>query len=114
MQSLALFSEFDKESYEVNHSVYVPENPRFADTQKWEEHGIEFKNLLTQNMLAKEIATDTTRLSDRTVRMVSVNLCYNWKHKTEFILVKITEAETFSYYTPQYGRDDNYNNHTRS
>jgi len=29
------------------------------------------------------------------------------------MLVKITLAHTFSYYTPQYGRDDNYSTHTK-
>ena len=113
MDSLALCSDFDEETYKANHDGYVQPSPRFADTHLWAEHGIELAKVLSENMLVKEITTRSARQDDKTVKLVSVHLCYNWKSKTEFVLVKITLAETFSYYTPQYGRDDNYSSHTR-
>ena len=113
MESLALYSEFDEKTYKSHRAAYVHPNPRFSNTHHWAEHGIALAEVLSQNMLVKEIATHTTRQDDKTVKLVSVHMCYNWKSKTEFILVKITLAETFSYYTPQYGRDDNYDTHTR-
>jgi hypothetical protein len=103
--------EFNKEAHKVN-------NPskgegRFADTHQWADHGIESAKILTENVLVKEIATHTTEKGPASVEKVSVHLCYNWKSKIEFILVRSILEETFSYYTPQYGRDDNYDTHTR-
>jgi hypothetical protein len=64
-------------------------------------------------MLVKEIKTSKTEKEANFVEKMSVYLCYDWKSKTEFVLVKCVLEETFSSYSPQYGRDDNYNQHTR-
>lgn len=105
MESLALYMEFNKEVHQANHPVRYGVN---ADAYKWTDNGIDSAKVLSQNMLVKEILSKTTETGPKTFKRLSVYLCYNWKTKTEFILMRSAVEETYSYYTPQYGRDDNY------
>jgi hypothetical protein len=110
MQSYSLYSEFNKKEHQSNHP---PIHGRGADTYEWADCGIESAKVLSENMLVKEIASQKTEKDPRVVEMLSVYLCYNWTTKTEFILVRSVLQETYHHYTPQYGRDDNYETSTR-
>jgi hypothetical protein len=112
MNTHALYSDFDKETHKLNHSL-GPTTSRHADTYHWEQLGLDLSKTLSQNMLINEIASHSTEKGPDSVEKVAVYLCYNWKSKTEFILVRSVLETTYSYYTPQYGRDDNYDTRTR-
>jgi hypothetical protein len=88
-------------------------DPRRPGTEHWEKHGIEPSQVLSEKMLAREIFTKKTEKEPSGVETTRVYLCYNWKLKVEFILVLSELETTFSYYTPQYGKDDNHPQHTR-
>jgi hypothetical protein len=88
-------------------------DPLRPGTERWEKHDIETSKVLSEKMLVKEIATKRTEKGPGEVETVDVYLCYNWKLKAEFVLVWSRLETTFSYYTPQYGKDDNYARHTR-
>ena len=117
MESMMLFNDFDEKTFKsIQVAPYFREE-RFQHTNSWSEHGVELAKVLSPNMLVKEIATTTTDLEDgfteKRVKNVSVHLCYNWRFKTEFMLMKTDVANTFSYYTAQYGKNDNYEKFTR-
>ena len=113
MDSFCLFYEFDKATFSASHPPNRSLNFLFEDTHHWAEFGIVSANVLSERMLTLEVASRDTKKRHDKVEKVSVFLCYNWRLKAEFVLVRQVLETTFSYYTPQYGRDNNYNNHVR-
>ena len=65
--------------------------------------------VLSYNTLVKTILSKEHKPGSNTLEAVSVYLCYNWRLKVEFILVKHVTTTTSYSYNAQYGRDDNYN-----
>jgi len=68
-----------------------------------EEFGLSVRDLLTTDVLIKNIAYERAESADS-----QVFLCYNWKRQTPFILIKREVHHITRYYTPQYGHEDNY------
>lgn len=102
----------------MNHLIYIEfdkkmHEPNGKDTYKWEEHDLDLAKVLSHNMLVKDISTQNSEKGPNAVETVSVYLCYNWRLKAEFILVRQMTATTSYNYEAQYGRDDNYNKSER-
>jgi len=93
---------------------YSRDNPARPDTYRWEEHDIDVSQVLSDELLLNEIITRKMQKGPNQVETNRVYLCYNWKLKVEFVLVSTEIATTFSYYAAQYGKDDNYPQHTRT
>jgi hypothetical protein len=86
----------------------------FADTYHWAEYDVELAAVLSEKMLVNQVVDRTMQNAGGPLEHVRIYLCYNWKLKTEFILVHIDIQTILSEYTPQYGRDDNYRKRTQT
>ena len=76
----------------------------------FEEFGISAREVLSDDLLMKTVADDRVSqgLSKDFVR-TTVYACFHWKQQLPFVIVEREERHVTSHYTPQYGRDDNYN-----
>jgi len=92
---------------------YRWDDPDRPETEYWETHDIVPSEVLSQKTLIKQIVTNKTEKGPHQIETVRVYVCYNWKLKIEFVLVSLILETTFSRYTPQYGKDDNYPKRTR-
>jgi hypothetical protein len=113
MDHFYLCAEFDKKKFMANRYPDSSLDTRRADTHEWVQHDLDLTKVLSENMLVNEMVNRKIDKGGGQVERVCIYLCYNWKLKTEFVLVRITLATTRSEYTPQYGRDNNYSDFTR-
>jgi hypothetical protein len=92
---------------------YSLNDPARPESYHWEEHDINVSQVLNNKTLVIEMAMPDKEKGSNQVETIRVYLCYNWKLKVEYVLVSSVLTTTFSSYTPQYGKDDNYRQHTR-
>lgn len=83
---------------------------RTGDSFEIREFGVKAEEVFTADVLTKHIVDEAHAegWSSKTQTSTNVYLCYNWKLKLPFVIVKHTVSTKHSGYTPQYGRDSNY------
>lgn len=114
MESRILFNTFDQETHRASHTNMRPwHDDRYADTYKWAQYGVEMGEVLSPNMLVTETINTASDVDERSRSWTKVYLCFNWRLKKEFILMHKCLETKHSVYTPQYGRDDNYDTRTQ-
>jgi hypothetical protein len=100
-------------------SPRVPEDIR--DTYHREEFNIDKNRVICRTMLINHALSQTKDLGrnakswrrETMLEKTNVFACYNWSLKCEFVLAIIDVIYTWSSYTSQYGRDNNYSECTR-
>jgi hypothetical protein len=108
-----VWTNFDKKWF-LDRQGHVSKDERFPDKNYWGEYGVEMAAVVSEKMLVNQVLDRKVQNENGPVEHVCVYLCYNWKLKTEFVLVSIAVHTTRSGYSPQYGRDSNYNERTQT
>ncbi len=78
-----------------------------------EEFGHVAREVMSPMMLVKQFASESSDWEHHEARCkkrtsAQVFLCFNWEKRLPFVVIQNRVEYAESYYTPQYGQNDNY------